>query len=287
MSPVVPPCPIINGMIEFTQLKSVGEIAGLKEAYLKTLVAPMDAYWENGLIAHSPHWDIRHRGKRIGYFCLDGEASVMQFFIVDDFVKASEEVFSQVISRGMTETAYAGTHEPAFLSLCLDRQKSVAVHTILFTDNERVEARLEAFPDPIFRQATQADIEKVVALHREDSASIDLETMEAAFGSQREYVEQLVDENQLFVLYQGDELLGTGECRISKSQPPYADVGMIVSEKHRRKGAGSYIIVRLKEYCYRNNTVPICSTTVENIASKKALEKAGFVSYHRILMIRF
>ncbi len=33
--------------------------------------------------------------------------------------------------------------------------------------------------------------------------------------------------------------------------------------------------------------VPICSTTAENVAARRAIAKAGFVSRHRILKVAF
>ena len=62
---------------------------------------------------------------------------------------------------------------------------------------------------------------------------------------------------------------------------------MHVVEVYRRKGIGAYIITQLKERCYGKNLIPMACCDVENIASKKTLEKSGFITNHRILYVNF
>ena len=62
---------------------------------------------------------------------------------------------------------------------------------------------------------------------------------------------------------------------------------MIVAEEHRRKGIGSYILARTKVFCYERDLSPICSCEATNMGSKKAIAKAGFVSRHRIILVKF
>jgi len=84
-----------------------------------------------------------------------------------------------------------------------------------------------------------------------------------------------------------NELIGIGECRISISQAPYADLGMITGKKYRRQGVGAYILAKLKEHCERRGAKPICSCAAENLPSRKTIQKAGFFTQHRLLDIQF
>ncbi|MBZ9623835.1 GNAT family N-acetyltransferase [Clostridium sp. FP2] len=56
---------------------------------------------------------------------------------------------------------------------------------------------------------------------------------------------------------------------------------------NRKKGVGTYIISKLKEHCISNDLVPICGCAYNNYASKKTLEKAGFITIHRIVRFEF
>ena len=65
------------------------------------------------------------------------------------------------------------------------------------------------------------------------------------------------------------------------------DIGMIVAEKYRNQGLGTYIVTKLKEYCDRHNQVPVCACPYLNNTSKKTLEKAGFITRHRVIRFEF
>lgn len=88
-------------------------------------------------------------------------------------------------------------------------------------------------------------------------------------------------------LYAGRTLVASGECIPSQGQPPYADLGMVADRAYRRRGVGSSMLVHLKRHCYAVGWKPICGCAVDNIASKKAIEKAGFVAEHRMVNVTF
>jgi len=115
----------------------------------------------------------------------------------------------------------------------------------------------------------------------------DTEAITNGFGNRLNYARALIDKEQVFILVNENELIGVGECRISMSQAPYADLGMISDKKHRRQGIGAYILAKLKQYCYQRGAKPICSCAAENIPSRKTIEKAGFITQHRLLDIQF
>ena len=57
--------------------------------------------------------------------------------------------------------------------------------------------------------------------------------------------------------------------------------------RHRGRGVAPHVLWRLKQLCYDRELVPICSTTADNAAARRAIAKAGFVSRHRILKVAF
>jgi GNAT superfamily N-acetyltransferase len=65
---------------------------------------------------------------------------------------------------------------------------------------------------------------------------------------------------------------------------PYGDVYMEVSEPFRRMGLGSYLTQELKRACYRLGAVPCARCSPSNIASRRTLQRAGFVPVAHILI---
>jgi GNAT superfamily N-acetyltransferase len=64
---------------------------------------------------------------------------------------------------------------------------------------------------------------------------------------------------------------------------PYGDIYMEVAEPFRRRGLGCYLVQELKKVCYELGSVPCARCNTSNIASRKTLQKAGFIPCAHIL----
>ena len=64
---------------------------------------------------------------------------------------------------------------------------------------------------------------------------------------------------------------------------PYGDIYMEVAEPFRRRGVGSYLVQELKRVCYEQGNIPSARCNPKNIASRKTLQKAGFIPCGHIL----
>lgn len=64
---------------------------------------------------------------------------------------------------------------------------------------------------------------------------------------------------------------------------PYGDIYMEVTEPFRQRGLGSFLVQELKRVCYEGGHVPAARCRVDNVASRKTLQKAGFVPCGHIL----
>ena len=260
-------------MIEIKNVISKERIEKLRANYSNTLTTPIDGYWENVVIDNSACYEISYNKKIIGHFSVNAHKTLVEFYILKEYYTYSQEIFKYIIKSDMIEDAAVSTKQSEFLSLCLDFQKSVYVSSYLFTDTENKKYELDHYENISFRLAKKSDIQ-----------AINIKCEQRPRG----YYEELIENDQLFVLYDGDILLGIGEFRISKTHHgQYGDIGMIVAEEHRRKGVGTYIIIQLKEHCYKKNIKPMASCDSKNIASINTLIKAGFISDHRIIYVRF
>jgi GNAT superfamily N-acetyltransferase len=64
---------------------------------------------------------------------------------------------------------------------------------------------------------------------------------------------------------------------------PYGDIYMQVAEKYRKRGLGAFFVQELKRVCYEGGSVPAARCNPGNLASRKTLQKAGFVPCGNIL----
>lgn len=64
---------------------------------------------------------------------------------------------------------------------------------------------------------------------------------------------------------------------------PFGDIYMEVAEPFRRRGLGSFLVQELKRVCYEGGHVPAARCNPTNVASRRTLQKAGFVPCGHIL----
>jgi GNAT superfamily N-acetyltransferase len=64
---------------------------------------------------------------------------------------------------------------------------------------------------------------------------------------------------------------------------PYGDLYMEVAEPFRRRGLGSYLVQELKRLCYELGAVPCARCNPTNRASRRTLQRAGFVPFAHII----
>lgn len=238
----------------------------------------MDGMWESATIAGSTFWGMRDGGRHAGHACIGPDNDLLRVHVAADYRARAQDIFGWILSTHGIRRAIASTIEPPYLSLCLDVQQGLAIHSYLFRDGTRVEPP-SGLGDSTFRRAEPDEFVAIARFYRAQTDGSG-EWTEA-------FVRECLDRGELFGLYDGPAVVATGECIPSQAQPPYADLGMVVARSHRGRGLGSALLTRLKERCYHAGWEPICSCASGNRASKRAIEKAGFISEHRIVEIVF
>ena len=268
-----------DAVIEIVEPTSADDLSDLRRGYLASLAAPLDGMWE-ALAAMGRQLEIRSAGERAGYFSLNDEGQLLQFHVAAPFESAVAEIFAAVVARYEVKGAMVSTADHLFLGLCLDVLKEVRVHTYLYRDHHRGEVALEGGEEASFDVVEASELEAIAELQRD---SLDQDPGDWLVG----YLKNLITRRELYTLRLAGEILGTGEARLSESQPPFVDLGVITVRRHRGRGVAPHILWRLKQLCYDRELVPICSTTAENVGPRRAIAKAGFVSCHRILKVAF
>ncbi|MBA2287417.1 MAG: GNAT family N-acetyltransferase [Ktedonobacteraceae bacterium] len=245
--------------------------------YLRTLIAPMDGMWESAVIAQATFWEIQDQGRHAGYFCIGSDNDLLRFHLVEDCQVRAQEIFRRVVSTHDIQYAIASTIEPLYFSVCLDMQRGITLHSYLFRDHTRVDLPA-ALSKYTFRQAKKSELADIERFYRANT-----EGPGDWIGA---FVHKRLTREELFGLYDQQTLVATGECIPSQKQVPYADLGIVVAQAYRGRGLGSSMLIHLKRHCYAAGWQPICSCAAGNHASKKAIEKAGFISDQRMVKVQ-
>jgi GNAT superfamily N-acetyltransferase len=85
-----------------------------------------------------------------------------------------------------------------------------------------------------------------------------------------------LDDGAGWVATMNDEIAGAGDVLYHYNRP-YGDVYMKIAEPFRRRGLGAYLVQELKAVCRAGGRVPAARCNVQNLPSRKTLQKSGFV----------
>jgi GNAT superfamily N-acetyltransferase len=85
-----------------------------------------------------------------------------------------------------------------------------------------------------------------------------------------------LDDQAEWLLQSGDEIVGTGGILYHYNRP-YGDIFMSIAESFRGRGLGAFLVQELKRVCYEQGSIPAARCNVDNTASQRTLQKAGFV----------
>ena len=259
----------------FSQIQDTQLIQPLKQTWLKSLTAPQDGMWES-FIDQAKHWLIQLNQETIGYACVNAENTLLQFYLKPHYLNEGTGIFKTFIQQEKITQAIIGTNNPVCLSLALHLNQSVKVHTYLFEDF-------------LISAPVKQDTEIAIAKRRDLLKLIAFCNYSVGAPEQwlKVYLGDLIDKGEVFMLENADEVVGTCEVRRSASNPNIADLGIIVSPEHRKKGLGTFLLRKAKEIALQWGKSPICSCEKDNLGSLKAIQNNGFRSIHQMVLIGF
>lgn len=264
-----------SNSFNFNKSLDIENLAPLIQAWKKSLLAPEDGMWEV-LTGYAQHWEINTGDELIGYACVDDEERLLQFYLVPFWIQDGAEILQQFLKHANVQKGLIGTNNPIALSIAMQMQKSVVVDTCLFTDHLSVEIpQIEG----VFRPFEKENIERLIGFYHQ--------SMDGPEDWLRGYLGDLLEKGEVFVLERENEILGACEVRKSASQTEVADIGMVVSPAHRRKGLGTFLLGKAKEVALSWDRKPICSCEKDNIGSLKSIQNNGFRSIHQMLLLAF
>lgn len=259
--------------MKITPINNLTEIEELKEAYMKQTTAPLDGMWLCGFVPQASHYGIHVDEELCGYFCVNQDDYILQFYIASKYQQFQSEIFDLCVNG--RKGAYCSTAEPYYLSHCLDNYNQFKVHTIMY----------QLLDDHEVRETT-VNTNMRLAIENEVQTAVDFVVRELGFPEEwlKVYFSDLVKRRALFLVLDGTEIIATGECRdFQHYQTQNADLGVIVAEAQRKKGLATEVLKSLSAIAKNRGLKPICSTESGNIAAQKAIQKAGFYAPNRIL----
>jgi GNAT superfamily N-acetyltransferase len=173
--------------------------------------------------------------------------ALYEFFVEREHRTRTFEAFPQLLETCDAQTIETQSNDP-FLSVMLHVfTQNVRAEAILFADGVTTGLQPEGAG---FRARTAGDVAELQRLDLDDGAG--------------------------WVATMHGEIAGAGGVLYHYNRP-YGDVYMKIAEPFRRQGLGAYLVQELKAACRDGGSVPAARCNVANLASRRTLQRAGFV----------
>jgi GNAT superfamily N-acetyltransferase len=202
-----------------------------------------------------PGWTIEHALDLNGAVAAYGSVAVggpwttlhalYEFYVAEDFRERIFDLFAALLNSCSATIIETQTNAPILPIMLHTLGQNIRAEAVLFED--RFETRLVP-EDSGFRPTKPEDAGLLRKLDLDDTAG--------------------------WVVTLNGAIAGAGGVLYHYNRP-YGDIYMKIAEPFR--GLGAYLVQELKRACRAGGSVPAARCNVGNLASRRTLQKAGFV----------
>lgn len=176
-----------------------------------------------------------------------GKPTIFEFYVLPQYRDRVFDLFCALMEAAGTTSIETQTNDLLLSTLLHSLAPAVASESILFHDKLTT---THALSGAVVRRMTSDDAAQIVSHQLEAEAE--------------------------WVLEVEGRIAGTGGILYHYNRP-YGDIYMRIAEPFRRRGLGSYMVQELKKICHEQGNIPAARCNPANVASRKTLQKAGFV----------
>ncbi|HEV3165329.1 MAG TPA: GNAT family N-acetyltransferase [Isosphaeraceae bacterium] len=183
-----------------------------------------------------------------------GKPTVFEFYVLPQYRSRVFDLFCTLLAASGATMIETQSNAPLLTVMLHTFAENVVSESILFHDKLTTAHRPQG---ALFRHITTDDSAQILA--------------------------QKLDTGTDWVVEVEGTIAATGGILFHYNRP-YGDIYMQVAEPFRKRGLGAYLVQELKRVCYEQGSVPAARCNPTNIASRKTLQKAGFVPCGHVLV---
>lgn len=254
-------------MIEFKPTK-IQNIKHLRISYFYEIKLSQELFVE-WMIKESECFKIYKGSHELGYFIVDKQGILLEFYLVTEVLHKKEEIFNQIVKNYSIKKVYCKSFDSILLTCSHTFSTSNQVIGTLFRD---------------YTKGISVDYENQFKVRLAKHSDIQfLLAYDSGLYESPEELRYTVSNNMLYMFEKENYLVGCGYLIKVLSDKNFYDIGVWTNPDFRKQGYGSMIISYLKRHCFSHNYTPVCGCDVNNIASRKTLEKNGFISKYCLI----
>jgi len=254
---------------------TVDQVADLRLLYAREL-DDMIRYEREIQQGRTRIYGLRNCGALIGYGILHGEgedrSTVVEFFLLPQYRRHTVPVFDRFTTATEATGVQARTNDADLVLLLHERTHDVVPGNYYFRDAEKT---LHPVHGVRYRAITLCDLDVLAPIM----------TIPEGWPFEvpdREALARWITSNEGRLLEDEGGIAAIGAI-LRGYNPPFANIGMVVMKRARRRGYGTYLIEELKRDTYAMGKIPRADCAPWNVASRSTLLRAGFLVNARAL----
>ncbi len=253
----------------FRPLDSLNEVESQRAAWHESLTELPELFVEMA-VRRSSAWVMTDSDVQIGYFTAEDQ-TLTQLYLTESHRTHSDVVLDQISAKFGLKQAWVSTFDPLVLVACTSKARRYSVMGCHFRRQRDISLAPPSLT-PAERIATSSDIARIAAINDPE-----------VFDDPDDI--PIWVESGFVTLFEADaDLVGFGLCTPTGPLTRGADIGGLVSPPYQRQGLGVWIARRMAARCRAQGLIPTGGCAMDNLASRRTLERAGFVADHRLLV---
>lgn len=239
----------------------------LRMSYLNGLSESQEFMLES-LVQSGRYFLFGPKTAPFGYAATKGK-TIVEFFVRDFMLGETSSLMKELLSISGTNQVLCKSFDSVMVGAAAFQPCEVKTAGLLFRKRLYVQQAWD--PHIRLQLGTEGDIPSILQMH------------DHFFSGPEEILSYLKEDGLFLYKNETEELVGIGIMKRIITWKNDFDIGMVVSPRYRRRGLGSAIVAHLREHCISKGYHPVCGCSADNEASKRSLEKAGFVCDYRLL----
>lgn len=245
----------------------MGESKHLIERHIDTLVFPLESWVEDSLFKSELNL-LKSGGKHIGYAAKNNNI-LEAFHVLKEHFRDAPAALAQVISDKKIERVRVMSHDYLLSAVLAEWEYDKEKGACFFVDAGNPNDLDKEPSSEGFRVAATGDLDAI------RSVSGDFfEEPGGGFAT----LEERVTAETVFVIEDGQDLLGCGLFEKGRLCPGGASIGMFTNPEFRHRGVAKKMLLNLKKHVYRLGLIPVAGCWYYNTLSRRSLEAAGMVA---------
>lgn len=255
------------------------ELKEMLIAHEKRFIYARDDYWEFGFLPDCEYYEILDGEISIGFFAVNHENILTQFYVDDKKTVYPEKIFDFVLSEKGISSAYVETSDNQYFVLAAERAKTTDLFFRIYENMGNFELK-----------KIDGNIDMKLATLKDFYTLIDFQTKaldDATVEFLNWYTKNWIKNEGIYIFSKDGKIIGTGELRVYDENKDVAFSGVIIGRDYRKQGYATYVLSEIQKIIRQRNLKSFSSIEKGNVGSDKAMRNVGFCPVARIFKMTF